>query len=133
MKQPTLFDRTFYPRTEFADTCSTKGMKGEVPIARKSDPQTSHDAAKKTESGRTELQALCLGLWRVTGDAMTVKEVAVEVMRRCFPEIKQTDKRYPTQLENCRKRANEVANTHCEKLDLRRDGCRVFRVRKGIQ
>jgi hypothetical protein len=104
-----------------------------TPIARASDPETSHEAAKKTESGRTELQAKCLKVWSNEGREMTVKEVALLVMDRCFPEIKKTDEHYTTQLENCRKRSNEVANRHCEKLELRRDGCRVFRVRKGIQ
>jgi hypothetical protein len=104
-----------------------------APIARRSDPVTSHEAAAKTESVRTELQAMCLGLWVKTNAAMTVKEVAAEIMRRCFPEIKKTDERYPTQLDNCRKRANEVANKHCIKLQERRDGCRVFRIKESWQ
>lgn len=119
MRQTTLFDE--------AEPVAVAS------IARRSDPETSHDAAKKAESGRTELQSLCIGFWVQTNAAMTVKEVAAEIMRRCFPEIKKTDERYPTQLDNCRKRANEVANKHCIKLQERRDGCRVFRIKESWQ
>lgn len=114
MGQRTLFDEP--------ETVAT-------PIARASDPETSHQAAAKTESGRTELQMICLGVWMKLNAAMTVKEVAAEVMRRHFSHIRQTDERYPTQLDNCRKRANEVANKHGVKQEERRDGCRVFRIK----
>lgn len=116
MNQLTLFDS---PRPS-----------GDVPIARNTDPQTSHDAARKTKAVQSELQAMCLGLWVKLNADMTVKEVASQVMARCFPEISKTDERYPTQLDNCRKRANEVANKHCMELQERRNGCRVFRLKE---
>ena len=129
MTQRTLFDRP-QARTEFADTCSTKGMKGETPIARKSDPQTSHEAAEKTDSTRTDLQDKCLQVWKSCRCEMTVKEIAQIVMDSFFFGIARTDDRYPTQLDNCRKRANEVANMHCEEVQgVKRNGCRLWKLK----
>ena len=103
MIQPTLFDRTFYPRTEFADTCSTKGIKGEVPIARKSDPQTSQQSAAETTKKLTRLHTAFFEMLKFQCDARKKSVTAIEVAAACvlaFPGVANQ--------ETWRKRAGEL-------------------------
>jgi hypothetical protein len=96
MNQLTLFDRPQH-RTEFADTCSTKGMKGEVPLARRSDPPTSHKAATETEPQLSGLQSCCMIILGRALSPRTANEIAAECVRQ-----------YGKMAESYRKRLHEL-------------------------
>ena len=51
----------------------------DTPVARATDPQTSHDAAASVDLGR--LQSLALDLLRVSDEPLTASEVGMRCMR----------------------------------------------------
>lgn len=133
MNQQTLFDRTFYPRTEFADTCSTKGMKGEVPpIARHSDPITSHKAAERIQPNITARQQQCLEVLRDFGQPMTSNELAKACCDRFCSDLRFDPLQFAKKLESFRKRADEIKRNPnlCEMLEDERNGCQLFRAKE---
>ena len=134
MNQLTLFDRV-YPRTEFADTCSTKGMKGEVnPLARASDPITSHKAAERIQGTVTARQMQCLEVLKQHGQPMTSNELAKACCEKFCSDLKVDPIQFAKKLDNFRKRCDEIKRNQdlCERTGQERDGGELFRA-KGQQ
>lgn len=131
MIQKTLFDRV-YPPTEFADTCSTKSIRGEVnPIARRSDPITSHKAAERIQSTVTARQLECLEVLRDFGQPMTSNELAKACCDRFCSELAVDPVQFAKKLDNYRKRADEIKRNPelCEILEGERNGGQLFKAR----
>jgi len=122
MKQGSLFDLP-QPRT----------APGHPAIVRRSDPETSHAAAAKAESVRSEYQERALAVFRDAAGPLTAEEVAVLCMSRFFTEITLMHPDYRRLCDNHRKRAHEVAreNKCIEKLDgQRRNGAQLFQFKE---
>lgn len=117
MRQPTLFDEPESKAT---------------PIARASDPVTSHKAAAKTESGKTRRQLQCLEVLRDSGQAMTSKELAHACIDRFCPDVKKNAAAFSDELSNFRKRADEIKRNPelTVRLGTERDGGELYEARK---
>ncbi len=117
MRQATLFDE---PETKAA------------PIARASDPVTSHEAAAKTEKVVTAQHAIVLGVLRRRGHPMTAKELAKACCEEFCSHLANDPEAYADKLSNYRKRADEIKrNTDlCDKLEEERDGGQLFRAKE---
>lgn len=104
----------------------------ETPIARASDPVTSHKAAAKVESGRTGRQLQCLEVLRDSGRAMTAKELAHACIDRFCPDIRKNAAAFADELSNFRKRADEIKRNPemTVRLGTERDGGELFEARK---
>ena len=111
MRQPSLFPDT--------------------PIARNSDPITSHKAASKTERGRMARQQLCLEVLRDAGQPMTSSEIAEACCSRFCPDLRSRPVEFSRELSNYRKRADEIKRNPnlCVILDEERNGAKLFRVK----
>ena len=117
MRQPTLFDEEPIAA---------------APIARASDPVTSHKAAAKTESGRTGRQLQCLEVLRDSGRAMTSKELAHACIDRFCPDVRKNAAAFSDELSNFRKRADEIKRNPemTVRLGTERDGGELFRAKE---
>jgi len=104
----------------------------ETPIARASDPVTSHKAAAKTESGRTGRQLQCLEVLRDSGRAMTSKELAHACIDRFCPDVRKNAAAFSDELSNFRKRADEIKRNPkmTVRLGTERDGGELFRAKE---
>jgi len=128
MIQKSLFDRV-YPPTEFADTCSTKSIRGEVnPIARRSDPITSHKSAARIESTRSETQQRCLEVLKKSNTPLCANRLATACCNEYGCE--GTDKQKRNIWDNYRKRSHEIFRNAELTVEVgRENGARVFRAK----
>jgi len=116
MGQRTLFDE---PETK------------PVPIARASDPATSHKAAAKIEKVVTAQHALVLAVLKRRGHPMTAKELAKACCEEYCRHLAADPEAYADKLSNYRKRADEIKRNPdlCVRLDDERDGGELFGAR----
>ena len=114
MGQRTLFDE---PETKAA------------PIARSSDPVTSHKAAAKVQRIVTAQHALVLAVLKRRGIAMTAKELAKACCEEYCSHLANDPEVYADKLSNYRKRSDEIKRNPdlCVKLEEERDGGQLFR------
>jgi hypothetical protein len=119
MGQRTLFDE---PETVAA------------PIARSSDPVTSHKAAEKVQKIVTAQHALVLAVLKRRGIAMTSKELAKACCEEYCSHLVGDREAWSDKLSNFRKRADEIKRNPdlCVKLDEERDGGQLFRAKQQV-
>jgi hypothetical protein len=122
MRQPTLFDEE---------------PKAAAPIARASDPVTSHKAAAETSKKLTRLHTAFFEMLKFQCDARKKSVTAIEVAAACvlaFPGVANQ--------ETWRKRAGELLSEEYGQLievdgtrlcEMTGRSARTFKVRKGIQ
>ncbi len=116
MRQATLFDE---PETKPA------------PIARASDPVTSHNAAARVQGVVTIRQMQCLEVLKEHGKPMTSNELAAACCEKFCEELRYDPQQYAKRLDNFRKRADEIKRNPdlCVMLDQERNGGQLFRAR----
>jgi hypothetical protein len=103
------------------------------PIARRSDPQTSHDAAKKAEAIRTETVDRCFAILKDAGEPLTAEEIAFRAVNEYFPGLAKFTSEYVNAVGNHRKRAHELHNVFglAEIIEgQRRNGSRLMKVKE---
>lgn len=102
-----------------------------APIARRSDPVTSHKAAAKIEKVVTAQHALVLAVLKRKGHPMTAKELAKACCEEYCSHLLADPEAYSARLDNYRKRADEIKRdaSLCVKLDQERDGGQLFRAK----
>jgi hypothetical protein len=98
-----------------------------APIARHSDPVTSHKAAERIR------QLQCLEVLREHGQPMTSSELAEACCGRFCSDLKVDPVQYAKKLDNFRKRADEIKRNEdlCIRLDAERDGGQLFEAKDG--
>ena len=99
-----------------------------APIARHSDPSTSHKAAERIQPTVTARQLQCLEVLREHGQPMTSSELAEACCDRFCSDLKVDPVQYAKKLDNFRKRADEIKRNEdlCIRLDAERDGGQLF-------
>ena len=99
-----------------------------APIARNSDPITSHKAAERIQPTVTARQLQCLEVLRNFGQPMTSNELAEACCDRFCSDLKVDPVQFAKKLDNYRKRADEIKRNPdlCEMLDAERDGGQLF-------
>ena len=99
-----------------------------APIARRSDPVTSHKAAAKTEKVVTAQHALVLGVLKRLGHPMTAKELAKACCEEFCSHLANDPEAYADKLSNYRKRADEIKRNPelCTILEQERNGGQLF-------
>lgn len=102
-----------------------------TPIARRSDPVTSHKAAAKVKHVVTARQLQCLDVLREHGQALNSKELAAMCCEKFCHELKVDPKAYADKLENFRKRADEIKRNPdlCVRIGQELDGGELFEAR----
>ena len=102
-----------------------------VPIARSSDPVTSHRAADKVQGVVTVRQMQCLAVLKEFGKPMTSNELAAACCAKFCGDLRYDVQQYARKLSNYRKRADEIKRNPdlCEKLEEERDGGQLFRAK----
>lgn len=117
MRQKTFFDE--------ADPVAV------APIARRSDPVTSHKAAAKVETVVKAQHALLLAVLKRRGHPMTAKELAKACCEEYCGHLVNEPELYADKLSNYRKRADEIKRNPdlCVRLDEERDGGQLFRAK----
>lgn len=113
MRQPTLFDE---PETKA------------TPIARASDPVTSHKAAAKVKQVITAQHALVFAVLKKAGHPMNSAELAKACCDEYCSELVSEPVLYAKKLNNFRKRADEVKRNPdmCVILGEERNGGQLF-------
>ena len=103
-----------------------------APIARHSDPITSHKAAERIQPTVTARQLQCLEVLRDFGQPMTSNELAEACCDRFCSDLKVDRIQFAKKLDNYRKRADEIKrNTDlCIRLEEERDGGQLFRAKE---
>ncbi len=103
-----------------------------APIARASDPVTSHKAAEKVQKTVTAQHALVLAVLKRRGVPMTAKELAKACCDEYCSHLINDREAYAAKLDNYRKRADEIKrNTDlCEKLEEERNGGQLFKAKE---
>jgi len=103
-----------------------------APIARASDPVTSHKAAAKVRNIVTAQHALVLAVLKRRGIAMTSKELAKACCEEYCSHLVSDREAWSDKLSNYRKRADEIKRNPdlCVKLDEERDGGQLFRAKQ---
>lgn len=101
------------------------------PIARHSDPITSHKAAERIQPTVTARQLQCLEVLRSFGQPMTSNELAKACCDRFCLDLKVDPVQFAKKLDNYRKRADEIKRNPelCVMLDAERDGGQLFKAR----
>ena len=112
MSQLTLFD---CPETS-------------APIARHSDPITSHKAAERIQPTVTARQLQCLEVLRDFGQPMTSNELAKACCDRFCSDLKVDPVQFAKKLDNYRKRSDEIKRNPelCTILEQERNGGQLF-------
>ena len=103
-----------------------------APIARRSDPVTSHDAAKNAEAVRTETVDRCFAILKAAGQPLTAEEIAFRAVSEYFPGLAKFTGEYVNAVGNHRKRAHELHNVFglAEIVEgQRRNGSRLMKVK----
>ena len=106
-----------------------------APIARHSDPITSHKAAERIQRTVTARQLECLEVLRNYGQPMTSNELAKACCDRFCGELRVDPVQFAKKLDNYRKRADEIKRNPklCVMLDAERDGGQLFRAKRAGQ
>lgn len=104
-----------------------------APIARHSDPITSHKAAERIQPTVTARQLQCLDVLREHGQPMTSSELAEACCDRFCSDLKVDPVQYAKKLDNFRKRADEIKRNPdlCVMLEEARDGGQLFEAKDG--
>ena len=99
-----------------------------APIARHSDPATSHKAAERIQPTVTARQQQCLEVLRNFGQPMTSNELAKACCDRFCADLKVDPVQFAKKLDNYRKMADKIKRNPdlCEMLDAERDGGQLF-------
>jgi hypothetical protein len=120
MRQPTLFSDE---RSE------------ETPIARSSDPVTSHTAAEKIKRVVTAMHAMVLAVLRKAGQPMTSAELAKACCDEYCSELATEPVLYAKKLDNFRKRADEIKRNPdlCVILNDERNGGQLFQPKESTR
>ncbi len=102
-----------------------------APIARHSDPTTSHKAAEQIQPTITARQQQCLEVLRDFGQPMTSNELAKACCDRFCSELAVDPVEFAKKLESFRKRADEIKRNPelCEILEGERNGGQLFKAR----
>lgn len=102
-----------------------------APIARRSDPQTSHKAAERIQPTITARQLQCLEVLRDFAQAMTSNELAKACCDRFCSELAVDPVQFAKKLDNYRKRADEIKRnpSMCVILETERNGGQLFRAK----
>lgn len=102
------------------------------PIARASDPATSHKAAERIQPTVTARQLQCLAVLRDHGKPMTSNELAAACCDRFCEDLRYDPVQFAKKLDNYRKRADEIKRNEdlCIMLDAERDGGQLFAVKE---
>jgi hypothetical protein len=116
MRQPTLFDDE---------------PKAATPIARRSDPDTSHKAAAVVAKTVTVRQMQCLEVLREHGEAMTSNELAKACCDKFCDDLSYHPVQYAKRFDNYRKRADEIKRDPdlCVRIGQERDGGELFKAK----
>ena len=103
-----------------------------TPIARHSDPITSHKAAERIQPTVNARQTQCLEVLREHGQPMTSSELAEACCDRFCSDLKVDPVQYAKKLDNFRKRADEIKRNPdlCVMLEEARDGGQLFRAKE---
>ena len=99
-----------------------------APIARHSDPITSHQASERIESTRSETQQRCLDVLKKSNTPLCANQLATACCKQygCEGNDQQKHKIW----ENYRKRSHEIfRNAELTEECGKRDGSRVFKAR----
>ena len=117
MRQPTLFDEEPIAA---------------APIARASDPVTSHKAASIVAKTLTIRQMQCLTVLREHGEAMTSNELAKACCDKFCDDLQCHPVMYAKRLDNFRKRADEIKRDPdlCVRIGQERDGGELFKAKE---
>ena len=101
------------------------------PIARHSDPTTSHKASERIKPTITARQQQCLEVLRDFGQPMTSNELAKACCDRFCSESAVDPVQFAKKLESFRKRADEIKRNPelCEILEAERNGGQSFKAR----
>jgi len=104
-----------------------------APIARHSDPITSHKAAERIQPAVTARQLQCLEVLREHGQPMTSNELAKACCDRFCSDLKVDRIQFAKKLDNYRKRADEIKRNEdlCIRLEAERDGGQLFKAKDG--
>lgn len=107
------------------------GSEPATPIARRSDPVTSHKAAEKVKNVVTARQLQCLEVLREHGQALTSNELAKACCDRFCSELAVDPVQFAKKLESFRKRADEIKRNPdlCVRIGQERDGGELFEAR----
>jgi len=99
-----------------------------APIARNSDPITSHKSAERIQPTVTARQLQCLEVLRDFGQPMTSNELAKACCDRFCPELHVDPVQFAKKLESFRKRADEIKRNPelCVILEQERNGGQLF-------
>lgn len=102
------------------------------PIARASDPITSHKAAERIQPTVTTRQLQCLAVLRQHGQPMTSNELAALCCDQFCSDLKVDRIQFAKKLDNYRKRADEIKRNPdlCIRLESERDGGQLFRAKE---
>lgn len=102
-----------------------------APIARHSDPTTSHKAAERIQPIITARQKQCLEVLRDFGQSMTSNELAKACCDRFCADLKVDPVQFAKKLDNYRKRADEIKRNPdlCVRIGHERDGGELFEAR----
>ena len=103
-----------------------------APIARHSDPITSHKAAERIQPTVTARQLQCLEVLREHGQPMTSSELAEACCDRFCSDLKVDRIQFAKKLDNYRKRADEIKRNPdlCVRLEAERDGGQLFKAKE---
>jgi hypothetical protein len=103
-----------------------------APIARHSDPITSHKAAERIQPTVTARQLQCPDVLREHGQPMTSNELAEACCDRFCSDLKVDPVQYAKKLDNYRKRADEIKRNPdlCIRLGAERDGGQLFKAKE---
>lgn len=103
-----------------------------APIARASDPITSHKAAGRIQPNITARQQQCLEVLRDFGRPMTSNELAKACCDRFCSDLRFDPLQFAKKLESFRKRADEIKRNPelCEMLEDERNGGQLFRAKE---
>nr|DAK61534.1 MAG TPA: HTH domain protein [Caudoviricetes sp.] len=104
-----------------------------APIARSSDPVTSHNAADKVQCVVTNRQRQCLEVLKEFGNPMTSNELAAACCEKFCSDLRYDPQQYAKRLDNFRKRADEIKRNDelCIRLNEERNGCQLFRAKES--
>ena len=102
-----------------------------APIARHSDPTTSHKSAERIQPTVTARQLECLEVLRNYGQPMTSNELAKACCDLFCGDLKVDPVQFAKKLDNYRKRADEIKRNPelCEILEAERNGGQLFKAR----
>ena len=117
MRQPTLFD------------CEPQAKA--APIARASDPVTSHKAAAKIDGANSITRMQCLEVLKEHGKPMTSNELAEACCQKYCEDLRYHAVMYARKLSNYRKRADEIKRDPdlCVMLNEERNGGQLYRAK----